>query len=100
MKAPRNSIRGAFFFRDGTSLRLGELSNKPRRSKMTKFLIPAAALIAVLVATDAAFAAGASSNAPGHKTHGLFGTPGASFNSPGHMYLRAHKMPRGNHPGA
>ena len=36
---------------------------------MTKFLIPAAALITLLVVTDAAFAAGASSFAPGREMH-------------------------------
>jgi hypothetical protein len=66
---------------------------------MTKFLIPAAALIAVLAVTDAAFAGGVSSKTPGHETR-VRGTHGASFNAPGQMYLRAHKMPRGHHPGA
>jgi hypothetical protein len=67
---------------------------------MTKFLVPAAALITLLVVTDAAFAAGASSFAPGHKRHHMSGTPGASFNSPGHMYLRAGKKSLPGHPGA
>jgi hypothetical protein len=66
---------------------------------MTKFLIPAAALITLLAVTDAAFAAGASKFAPGRETR-MHGTHGASFNAPGQMYLRAHKMPRGHHPGA
>ena len=67
---------------------------------MTKILISAAALITLLVATDAAFAAGTSRNAPGHKMHNVHGTPGASYNSPGHMYLRAGKTSVRGHPGA
>jgi hypothetical protein len=67
---------------------------------MTKFLMPAAALITLLVGTDAAFAAGASKYAPGHKPHHMFGTPGASHNAPGHMYLRAGKKSIPGHPGA
>jgi hypothetical protein len=62
---------------------------------MTKLLISAAALITLLVVTNAAFATGASRYAPGHKTHHMHG---ASSNSPGHMYLRAGSV-RG-HPGA
>jgi hypothetical protein len=60
---------------------------------MTKLLISAAALITLLVVTDAAFAAGA----PGHKTHHMHG---ASSNSPGHMYLSAGKRSVRGHPGA
>jgi hypothetical protein len=63
---------------------------------MTKFLIPAAALITLLVVTDAAFAAGASRFAPGHNK--MHRTHAASFNSPGHMYLRHGSLP--GHPGA
>jgi hypothetical protein len=64
---------------------------------MTKFLIPAVALITLLVVTDAAFAAGASSFAPGREMHGRHG---ASANAPGHMYLRAGKKSLPGHPGA
>jgi hypothetical protein len=63
---------------------------------MTKFLIPAAALITLLAVTDAGFAAGASKFAPGH--HHMVGTHGVSHNTPGHMFLRAGSV-RG-HPGA
>jgi len=66
---------------------------------MTKFLISAVALITLLAVTDAAFAAGVSSFAPGHlnKRHHVSGTPGASHYAPGHMYLRG---PVRGHPGA
>jgi len=64
---------------------------------MTKLLISAAALITLLVVTDAAFAAGASRYAPGHKTHHIHG---ASSNSSGHMYLSAGKRSVRGHPGA
>ena len=64
---------------------------------MTKLLISAATLITLLVVTDAAFAAGASRYAPGHKTHHKHG---ASSNSPGHMYLSARKRSLPGHPGA
>jgi hypothetical protein len=66
---------------------------------MTKFLIPAAALITLLVVTDAAFAAGKSKFAPGHEMRPT-GTHGASFNAPGRMYLRAGKKSVPGHPGA
>src|SRR6516164_10450451 len=79
-----------------TSIRNAALPQRVRQShqggsKMTKLLISAVALITLLVVTDAAFAAGTSRNAPGHKMHNVRGTPGASYNSPGHMYLRAGK---------
>ena len=61
---------------------------------MTKLLISAAALITLLVVTDAAFAAGASRYAPGH--HHVVGTHGVSHNTPGHMYLRYGSV-RGHH---
>jgi len=64
---------------------------------MTKLLISAATLITLLVVTHAAFAAGASRYAPGHKTHHMHG---ASSNSPGHMYLSAGKRSVRGHPGA
>jgi hypothetical protein len=88
-----------------TSIRNAALPQRVRQShqggsKMTKLLISAAALIALLVVTDAAFAAGTSRNAPGHKMHNVHGTPGASYNSPGHMYLRAGKTSVRGHPGA
>jgi hypothetical protein len=88
-----------------TSIRNAALPRRVRRShpggsKMTKLLISAAALITLLVVTDAAFAAGASTFAPGRKSHHVQGTPGASFNSPGHMYLRAGKTSVRGHPGA
>jgi hypothetical protein len=66
---------------------------------MTKLLIPAAALIALLAVTDVAFAAGASKFAPGRETR-MSGTHGASFNAPGRMYLRAGKKSLPGHPGA
>jgi hypothetical protein len=61
---------------------------------MTKFLIPAAALITLLVVTDAAFA---SSFAPGREMHGRHG---ASANAPGRLYLMHHKTSVKGHPGA
>jgi hypothetical protein len=64
---------------------------------MTKFLIPAAALITLLVVTDAAFAAGASRFAPGREMHGRHG---ASANAPGRLYLMHHKTSIKGHPGA
>jgi len=64
---------------------------------MTKFLIPAAALITLLVVTDAAFAAGASRFAPGREMHGRHG---ASANAPGRLYLMHHKTSINGHPGA
>jgi hypothetical protein len=64
---------------------------------MTKFLIPAAALITLLVVTDATFAAGASSFAPGRQMHGRHG---ASANAPGRLYLMHHKTSIKGHPGA
>jgi hypothetical protein len=64
---------------------------------MTKFFIPAAALITILIVTDAAFAAGASSFAPGHEMHGRHG---ASAHAPGRLYLMNHKTPINNRPGA
>lgn len=59
---------------------------------MTKFLIPAAALITLLVVTDAAFAAGAKRFAPGHEMR--------RASAPGQLYLSKNKMPLGHHPGA
>jgi hypothetical protein len=64
---------------------------------MTRFLIPATALIALLVVTDAAFAAGASRFAPGREMHGRHG---ASANAPGRLYLMHHKTSINGHPGA
>jgi hypothetical protein len=64
---------------------------------MTKFLIPAAALITLLVLTDAAFAAGASSFAPGREMHGRHG---ASASAPGRLYLMHRKTSIKGHPGA
>jgi hypothetical protein len=63
---------------------------------MTKLLISAAALITLLVVTDAAFAASASRVAPGR--HTLHAKHGASASSPGHLFL-LHGSVRG-HPGA
>ncbi len=62
---------------------------------MTKFLISAVALITLLAVTDAAFAAGVSTYAPGH--HHV-GKHGASANAPGHKYHRYGSVP--GHPGA
>jgi hypothetical protein len=65
---------------------------------MTKFLIPAAALITLLAVTDAAFAAGASSFAPGHKMHVRH--HGASL-APGRIFNMHNHQPRNStHPGA
>jgi hypothetical protein len=64
---------------------------------MTKFLIPAAALITLLVVTDAAFAAGASSFAPGREMHGRHG---ASARAPGRLFLSSGRHSLPGHPGA
>jgi hypothetical protein len=96
MKAPRNSFAEPSFFKtEHRSVSASYLTNQGG-SKMTKFLISAAAVITLLAMTDAAFAAGASKFAPGHNK--MHGTHSASFNSPGHMFLRAG--PKHGHPGA
>jgi hypothetical protein len=65
---------------------------------MSKFFIPAAALITLLVVTDAAGASsGASRHAPGHEMHGRHG---ASANAPGRLYLMHNKTPINGRPGA
>jgi hypothetical protein len=63
---------------------------------MTKLLISAAALITLLVVTDAAFATGASRFAPGR--HVIHGKHGASAHAPGHLFLSKGPVP--GHPGA
>jgi hypothetical protein len=77
---------------------------------MTKFLIPTAALMALLIVTGTAASArdmgagstggpGASSFTAGHEAR-VRGTHGASAKAPGRLFLRAghHSLP--GHPGA
>jgi len=55
---------------------------------------------AIILATQAAFAQGVSSEAPGQQPKGTHNSPGASYNAPGQEMRRDAPNPNPGSPGA